>query len=101
FFASILAEEPMKEIHHGPQMPAFLDVHLEKIAQIIKAWRGVAKQPLLFNAGRLRVALRDDDASQKISEFAGDFAPHGLSLEVAEADGGVVLWWRQENAPAI
>jgi hypothetical protein len=41
-------------------MAAFLDVHLEQVAQIVEARTALAEPPLLLDARRLGVALRDD-----------------------------------------
>ena len=60
-----------------------------------------AERALLFDAGGLGVALNDDEAPQLVAEFAGDFLPHRLALEVAEADAAIVRRLGQEDAPAI
>ena len=59
-FAAVASEIGMQQVDHGPQVAALLHVHLEQIAQVVQAGRGLAQQALLFDAGRFGVALRDD-----------------------------------------
>ena len=67
-------------------MTAFLDVHLKQIAQVVQARAALAEQALLLDAGRLGVALRDDEPPQLIAELARHFLPDRLAEEIAEAD---------------
>ena len=60
FFAAIAAEMRVQQINHGPKVPAFFDVHLKNIAQIVQRRRGMAEQPLLLYGSGLGVALRDN-----------------------------------------
>jgi hypothetical protein len=60
-----------------------------------------AERALLLHAGRLGVALDDDQAAQLVAEFAGHFLPHRLALEVAKADAAIVRRLGEEDAPAV
>ena len=61
----------------------------------------MAEPPLLLDARRLGVALRDDEPAELIAEFARHFLPHRLSEEVAESDRAIDDRIGQENAPAV
>ena len=100
-FAAVASEVPVQHVNHRPQMAALLDVHLEQVAQVVEARAMGAERSLLFDAGGLGVALNDDEAPQLVAEFAGDFLPHRLALEVAEADAAIGRRLGQEDAPAI
>ena len=82
-------------------MAAFLHIHLKQIAQIVHAGRGLAEQALLLHAGRLGIALRDDQPPQHVAVFAGHLLPHGQAEVIAEAYAPVMLGRRQEDAPAV
>jgi hypothetical protein len=56
---------------------------------------------LLLDAGRLGVALRDDDAAQVGAVFAGHVLPGVFAQVVAEVDLAVLLGRVQEDAPAV
>jgi hypothetical protein len=42
-------------------------------------WAGEPEQALLLDAGRLGVALRDDEAAERVAVLARDLLPHGLT----------------------
>ena len=50
-------------------MTPFLHVHLKQIPQVVEAGTAPAQPALLLDAGGLGVALRDDQAPQRIAEF--------------------------------
>jgi hypothetical protein len=101
FLAAILAEIFLQQVDHGPQVPAFLDVDLEQVAHVVERRRGLAQVALLLDAGRLRVALDDDEAAQHGAIFAGNLLPGLLALVPAEIDEPVLGARRQQNAPAV
>ena len=80
----------MQQVDHRPEVTAFLDVHLKEVAQVVHARAALAEQPLLLDAGRLGVALRDDQPAQLVAELARHFLPDRLAEEIAEADPPVV-----------
>ena len=59
-----------------------------------------AELTLLLDAGRLGVALDDDQAAQLVAELARHFLPHRLALEVAEADAAIVASARPGRCPS-
>ena len=99
--APVAAEVRVQQIHHRPQVAALFDVHLEQVAQIVEARAALAEPPLLLDAGRLGVALRDDQPPQLIAELAGHFLPHRLAEEIAEPDAAIVDGIREEDAPPV
>src|SRR5436309_14529066 len=82
-------------------MTAFFDVNLKKISQVVKRWTGVAELTLLLNGSRLSIALRDDDASQRITKFAGHFLICRRAVVVTETNFRVRFSGFKEDAPAI
>src|ERR1700689_1500807 len=82
-------------------MPPFLDVDLEKIAQVVERRAGAAEMPLLLDRRRLGVALRDDQTAQDAAMLARHFAPDRLPLALAERNFALVLRGGQENAPSV
>src|SRR5262249_22693415 len=99
--AAIAPKVRVQQIHHRPQVPPFLDVHLKQIPKVVNAPAAMTKPPLLLDARRLGVALRDDEPPELVAEFARDFLPDGLAKEVAEPDRAVHDGIREKNAPAI
>ena len=99
--APVAAEVGVEQVDHRPEVAAFLDVHLEQVAQVVEARAERAEHALLLDARRLGVALRDDEAAQRVAELARDVLPHRLALEVAEADASVRLRLGEEDAPAV
>ncbi len=99
--AAVAAEIFLQEIDHRPEMAAFLDIDLEQIAQVVERGRGLAEMALLFDRGRLGVALDHDQAAQRGAVFARDFLPGRLAKILAERNDAVLFLRRQQNAPAI
>jgi len=67
-------------------VPSFLDVDLQQVAQVVLARAGQAEVPLLLDAGRLGVALGDDDPPQVGAVLARHVLPGVLAQVVAEVD---------------
>ena len=101
FLAAVAAEVGVKQIDHGPQMAALLDVHLIKRTQVIKGRADHAQAALLLHRGRLGVALGDDQAAQFGAVFAGHVLPGGLALVAAEVDLAAFFLVGEKNAPAV
>src|SRR6266850_74712 len=99
--ASVAAEVGVQYVHHRPEMPSFLDVDLEEIAQIVEGRAGVAEPVLLFDRSGLGIALGDDEAAELRAEFARYLLPHRLAEGVPEADGAIGDGIGQKNAPAV
>jgi hypothetical protein len=59
-FATVAAEIGVEQIDHRPQMPAFLDIDLEQVAQVIERGAGMAELALLLDRGGLGIALGHD-----------------------------------------
>src|SRR5579872_2370245 len=91
----------MQQVDHRPQMPAFLDVDLEKIAQVIQRRTGFAEIALLLDRCGFGIALRHDEASQHPSMLARNFAPNRFTLVLAESDATIGLRRGQKNSPSI
>ncbi len=91
----------MQQVDHGPKVAALLDVDLEQVAQVVEARRGQPKVALLLDAGRLGVALDDDQPLQCRAELAGHLLPGRLAAMRAEADRAVRVALGQEDAPAV
>ena len=101
FLAAVAAEVLVQQVDHGPQVPAFFDIDLEQVAQVVLAGAGQAQMALLLDRGRLGVALRHDDAAQVGAVFAGDVLPGVFALVVAKVDLAILLGRVQEDAPAV
>ncbi|MGF6877471.1 hypothetical protein OKW35_006950 [Paraburkholderia sp. MM5477-R1] len=101
FLTTVAAEVAMQQVHHRPQVAAFLDVDLEQVAKIVQRRRGQTEVTLLLDRGRFRIALRDDDAAQVRAMLAGHVLPRGFALVLAELDLAILLARREENAPAV
>jgi hypothetical protein len=99
--AAVAAEVGMQQVDHRPQCRPFLDVHLKQIPQVVQARTAMAEHPLLLDAGRLGIALRDDQPPQLVAELARHFLPHRLAEEIAEADPAIRRRLGEEDAPAI
>ena len=98
--AAVAAEVRVQQVDHRPEVAALLDVHLEQVAQVVEARAVRAELALLLDAGRLGVALHDDQAAQLVAELARDFLPDRLALEVAEADAPIVASARPGRCPS-
>src|SRR6185295_11447114 len=66
-----------------------------------EARTALPKPPLLLDARRLGVPLRDDQPPQLIAELARHLLPDRLAEEIAEADAAIVNGIGEEDAPAI
>ena len=99
--AAVAAEVRVQQVDHRPEVAAFFDVDLEQVAQVVEARAMRAERALLLDAGRLGVALDDDQPAQLVAELARHFLPHRLALEVAEADAAIGRRLGEEDAPAI
>src|ERR1039458_6854933 len=82
-------------------MAAFLHVHLEQIAQVIKRWSGVAEHALLLDGRRLGVALGNDETAQYGAEFTGNLLPDFLPVVVAKANAAFGIAVGEKDSPAI
>jgi len=91
----------MQQVDHGPQVAAFLDVHLENIPQVVHGWARSAEHALLLDGSGLRIALGDDDAAESGAVFAGDFLPGGLAFVNAEVHFALFIARLEKNSPAI
>ena len=101
FLAAVAAKIFLQQIDHRPEVAAFLDVHLEQVAQVIERRRGGAEVPLLLDRGRFGIALDHQQAAQHGAIFAGHFLPGRLALVRAERDGAAFDLRRQQDAPAV
>src|SRR5690606_39497911 len=99
--APVAPEIAVKEVHHRPEVAAFLDIHLEEVAQVVHAGRGHAEMTLLLDRRRLGVALGNDDAAQVGPMLAGHTLPDRLAEVVAEVDATALLRGIEEDAPAV
>ena len=97
FLAAVAPEMRVQQIDHRPQVPAFLDVDLEQVAQVVERRAGESEMALLLDRRGLGVALRDDEAAQVRAVLAGDFLPRRLALVRAEVDLAFGLGGRQED----
>src|ERR1700722_15566005 len=73
--AAVASEICVQQVDHRPQMPPFLDVDLEKIAQVVERRAGPAEMTLLLYRRGLSVALRDDQPAQDAAMLARNLAP--------------------------
>src|SRR5215469_5992189 len=82
-------------------MASLLDIDLEQIAKVVERGTGAAEMALLFDGGRLRVALGHDEAAQGRALLSGDFLPGGFAAMFAKTDLAIAAMLSKENAPAI
>ena len=101
FVAAVTAEVAVQQVHHRPEVTSFFDVHLEQVAHVVEARRGVAEVALLLDRRRLGVALHDEQAAQLGAMLAGHVVPHRLALAVAERDAPIGLGVGEEDAPPV
>ena len=99
--AAVAAEIFLQDIDHGPEMPAFLDIDLEHVAQVVERRRGLAEMALLLDRGGLGVALDDDQPAQHGAVFAGHLLPGGLAEMLAERNLAALFLRGKKNAPAV
>src|SRR6185312_7528463 len=97
--APVAAEVAVQEVDHRPEVPAFLDVDLEEVAQVVEAGRGEAQVALLLDGGGLGIALGHDDAAQVGAVFSRHLLPGVLAEVVAEMDLAVLPAGGEEDAP--
>ena len=100
-FAAIAAEMGMQQVHHRPQMAAFLDVDLVQVAQVVERRAGVAEQMLLLDRSGLGITLGDDNAAELRAVFARDLLPYRLAEGVAKTDSAIFHLVGEEDAPAV
>ena len=82
-------------------MPAFLDVDLEQVAQVVERRRGLAEVALLLDRGGLGVALDHDQPAQHGAMFARHVLPGRLALVGAERDLSRLDLGREQDAPFV
>jgi hypothetical protein len=99
--APVGTEMLLQQIDHRPQMPPFLHVHLEQVAQVIEAGRGGAEMALLFDTRRLGVALDHQQPAQHGAVFARHLLPDLLAPVMAEADGPSLHRRGEQDAPFV
>ena len=97
----VSTEVTVQEVDHGPEVASLLDVDLEQVAHVIERGSGQAEGALLFDRGRLGVALDDDQPTEISSVLSWDLLPDILSLVVAESDLAVGFALGEEDAPAV
>ena len=95
------AEVGLQQVDHGPQVPPLLHVDLEQVAQVVQGRRGGAQVALLLYAGRLGVALDDQQPLQVGAVLARDLLPGGLAPVLAEGDAPAGVALGQEDAPPV
>ena len=100
-FATVAAEIFLQDIDHGPEVPAFLHVHLEDVAQVVERGRRLAEVALLLDRRRLGVALDHDQSAEHGAIFARDFLPCRLSQMPAERNLAALLLRGEQDAPAV
>ena len=82
-------------------MPALFDVNLEQVAHVVERRRRLAEMALLFDRGRLSVALDHNQAAQHGAVLARHFLPGRLALVHAKRHRAPLLLRRQQNTPAV
>jgi hypothetical protein len=80
---------------------ALLDVDLEQVAHVVEARRRRAQEALLLDRGGLRVALHDDETTQKRPVLSRHFLPRRFAFVTAERNRSPLDLGRKQNAPAI
>ena len=100
-FAAVAAEVGVQQVHHRPEVAAFLDVDLEQVAQVVERRAGMAEPALLLYRRRLGVALGDDQAPQRRAVLARHLLPGRLAHGVAEADFALGDRVGEKDAPAV
>ncbi|MGY3353887.1 hypothetical protein ACVWZK_000550 [Bradyrhizobium sp. GM0.4] len=100
-FTSVATKVLLQQVHHRPEVTAFLDIDLEQIAHVVQRGRGLAEMALLLDGGGLGVALDHDQTAQHGAILARDFLPGRLAKMLAERHDAVLFLGSKENAPAI
>src|SRR5690606_12829749 len=98
---SISSKVAMEQIHHGPQMATFFDVDLEQVAQVVHGRSSQAQVTLLFDGGRLGVALGHDDATQVGAVLSRSFLPHILAFVFTKVNLALAIKRSKENSPTV
>ncbi len=99
--AAVAAEILVQQIHHRPQVTAFLDIDLEQVAHVVERGRGLAEMALLLDRSRLGIALDHDQTAKQRAVLARHFLPGGFAEMLAEIDLATFFRRRQQHAPAI
>src|SRR5437899_2215331 len=81
--------------------PAFLDIDLEQIAQVVERRRGLAEETLLLDRRRLGVTLDHNQAAQHSAVFARDLLPRLFAFMSSEGNFPVLDLRREQHAPLI
>src|SRR4029453_18970288 len=101
FFAALPPQKRKKEGKHTPTVPPFFHFHLEKVAQVVEARTALTEPTLLLDAGRLGIALRHDEPTQRISELTGNLLPDGMPEKISKANPPIRHRVGQKDAPPI
>ena len=99
--AAVAAEIGVQQIDHRPEMPAFLDIDLKEVAQIVERRTGVAQEALLLDRGGLGVALGHDQPPQGRTVLARHLLPDRFATAVAKADPAVRHLVGEKDAPPV
>ena len=98
---ALAAEVGVQQVDHRPQVPPFLDVHLEQVAQVVQARRGGAQVALLLHRGGLGVALDHDQPLQLGPVLPRHLGPYRLALVLAEPGRAARVPFGQEDPPPV
>ena len=101
FFAAVAAKIGVQQIDHRPEMPAFFDIDLEEVAQIVERGTGAAEPALLLDRGRLGVALRHDQPAQARPMLARHLLPHRLADRIAKTDAPIGHRVGEKDPPPV
>src|SRR5260370_39451435 len=99
--AAIAAKISVEQIHHGPQVTPFFDVHLENVPQVVHRRARRAEHSLLLHGSGFGVSLSDDHPAQSRAIFTRHFLPSRLSFVHSEIHFAFFITRLQENAPAV
>ena len=99
--APVAAEIGVQQVDHRPQMPAFLDIDLEDVAEVVERRAGEPEHALLLDRGGLGIALGDDQPPQRRAVLARHLLPDVLALVLAEGDLLPRLFRVDEDSPAV
>ena len=100
-FSAIAAKVTVQQVHHGPQMASFFDVHLKNVPQIVQRRTGKPQHLLLFHGSRLCISLRHDDSPERRAVFTRHLLPCRLALVCAEIHVPLFIARLQENPPPV
>ena len=99
--SAVATEVRVEQVHHRPEVAAFLDVDLQQVAQVVDARRGAPELALLLDGGRFRVALHDHEAPEVGAVLARHLLPHRLAVVIAEADRPIGHRVGEEDSPPV